>query len=107
MYAYGFNIHKAIVTELQVAPEVMHALNEMIKMKRFKEAALLNAEETRNSKLKAAQAFVDAVGVKGEDAVREASAMIHGLVTSGAGSSRPEMVQMFKAMQYSKMVEDT
>merc|ERR1711976_473031 len=42
--AYGFEIHKALVTELQPDREVAASMNEINKQKRLRDAALMAAE---------------------------------------------------------------
>merc|ERR1711976_1049778 len=44
MAAYGFQIHKALVTELQPDSEVAQSMNEINKQKRLRDAALMAAE---------------------------------------------------------------
>lgn len=105
MHAYGFNIHKAFITELQASPEVMEAMNKMIKVKRDRKAAVEIAAADRRSKLKAAEAHVAAVSMQSEETARQAAAIIQGLNSSTG--SREEKVQMFRALQHAQMLQHT
>merc|ERR1712032_1102497 len=44
MKAYGFAIHKSLVTELTPNADVMHSMNEINKQKRLRDASIMAAE---------------------------------------------------------------
>merc|ERR1712019_298896 len=56
MAAYGFEIHKALVTELQPDSEVAASMNEINKQKRLRDAALMAAEAEKIKIVKQAEA---------------------------------------------------
>jgi regulator of protease activity HflC (stomatin/prohibitin superfamily) len=44
MHSYGFEVLKALVTELVPDAEVAHAMNDIIKQERLRDAAVMAAE---------------------------------------------------------------
>merc|ERR1712187_434341 len=60
MKEYGFEIHKALVTELKPDAEVAQSMNEINKQKRLRDAALMAAEAEKIRVVKAAEAAADA-----------------------------------------------
>merc|ERR1712066_245307 len=60
MAAYGFEIHKALVTELRPDAEVAQSMNEINKQKRLRDAALMAAEAEKIRVVKQAEAAADA-----------------------------------------------
>jgi len=61
MSAYGFVIHKALVTELVPNAEVVQSMNEINKQKRLRDAAIMAAEA---EKVKVVKAALVAMAVK-------------------------------------------
>merc|ERR1719203_2234862 len=87
MQAYGFAIHKALVTELTPNAEVMHSMNEINKQKRLRDASIMAAEAEKIKIVKAAEADADAAQLAGEGIARQRCAIVDGLRASIAGSS--------------------
>merc|ERR1719171_1866137 len=87
MAGYGFQIHKALVTELQPDAEVAQSMNEINKQKRLRDAALMAAEAEKIKIVKQAEAAADAQHLQGQGIARQRAAIIEGLkdsITSGS-----------------------
>merc|ERR1719335_1996363 len=76
MAAYGFQIHKALVTELQPDASVVASMNEINKQRRLRDASVMAAEA---EKIKVAEAAADAAQLQGEGIARQRRAIIDGL----------------------------
>merc|ERR1711972_325871 len=88
MAAYGFQIHKALVTELQPDASVTASMNEINKQRRLRDASLMAAEAEKVKIVKAAEAAADAQHLQGQGIARQRSAIINGLkesITHGTG----------------------
>merc|ERR1712151_918220 len=88
MAAYGFQIHKALVTELQPDAEVAQSMNEINRQKRLRDAALIAAEAEKVKVVKQAEAAADAQHLQGQGIARQRAAIIEGLkdsITTGTG----------------------
>merc|ERR1712085_26383 len=88
MKNYGFAIHKALVTELTPAQEVVQSMNEINKQKRLRDASIMAAEAEKIKVVKAAEAAADAAQLQGEGIARQRRAIIEGLrdsITHGTG----------------------
>jgi len=86
MSAYGFAIHKSLVTELTPNAEVMQSMNEINKQKRLRDASIMAAEGDKIKVVKAAEAAADAAQLQGEGIARQRRAIIDGLrdsITNG------------------------
>merc|ERR1712056_16435 len=79
MAGYGFQIHKALVTELTPNAEVMHSMNEINKQNRLRDASIMAAEAEKIKVVKAAEAAADAAQLAGEGIARQRRAIIEGL----------------------------
>lgn len=79
MKSYGFQIYKALVTELTPNAEVVHAMNEINKQRRLRDAAVMQAEATKITVVKAAEAAADAAQLQGEGIARQRRAIVDGL----------------------------
>merc|ERR1712083_166189 len=79
MGTYGFQIHKALVTELTPNAEVMHSMNEINKQKRLRDASIMAAEAEKIKVVKAAEAAADAAQLQGEGIARQRRAIVEGL----------------------------
>merc|ERR1712141_219555 len=75
----GFQIHKALVTELVPNQEVVNSMNEINKQKRLRDAAIMAAEAEKIKVVKAAEASADAAQLQGEGIARQRRAIIEGL----------------------------
>merc|ERR1712187_198230 len=69
--AYGFEIHKALVTELQPDAEVAQSMNEINRQKRLRDAALMAAEAEKIKVVKQAEAAADAQHLQGQGIARQ------------------------------------
>merc|ERR1719382_737621 len=90
MMAFGFQIHKALVTELVPNAEVVQSMNEINKQKRLRDAAIMPAEAEKTKVVKAAEASADAAQLQGEGIARQRRAIIDGLrdsITHGTDQS--------------------
>jgi regulator of protease activity HflC (stomatin/prohibitin superfamily) len=86
MHEYGFQIIKALVTELKPAQDVMTAMNEINKQKRLRDAALMASEAEKHRVVKKAEADCEAARLQGEGIAKQREAIVDGLkrsVTSG------------------------
>merc|ERR1712039_931224 len=79
MATYGFQIHKALVTELAPDANVVQSMNEINKQKRLRDASVMAAEAEKIRVVKAAEAAADAAQLQGEGIARQRSAIITGL----------------------------
>lgn len=79
---FGFIVHKSLVTELNVDGEVVHAMNEINKQKRLRDAAVMSAEAQKIQTVKAAEARADSAQLEGEGIARQRKAIIEGLTES-------------------------
>jgi len=112
MLGYGFRIHKALVTELQVNRDVMQSMNEINKQKRLWEAAIMAAEADKIRIVKAAEADADAACLAGEGIARQRAAIVDGLrqsLTAGdekRGVKSTEIAQLLLTTQYFETLRD-
>jgi len=111
MASYGFQIHKALVTELQPDPEVAAAMNAINKQKRLREAALMAAEADKVKIVKAAEAAADAQHLQGQGIARQRAAIIEGLkdsICSGTGEtlSSDKVSELLLITQYFETLRD-
>lgn len=105
MKEYGFEIHKALVTELQPDKEVADSMNEINKQKRLRDAALMAAEGEKVKIVKAAEAAADAQALAGQGIARQRTAIIEGLkksITEGTGEhlSSDKVTELLLITQY-------
>lgn len=111
MAAYGFEIHKALVTELQPDSEVAHAMNEINKQRRLRDAALMAAEADKIKIVKVAEAAADAQHLQGQGIARQRAAIIEGLkdsITHGTGEtlSSDKVSELLLITQYFETLRD-
>lgn len=79
MNAYGWTIVKALVTDLQPAPQVMAAMNEINTARRMREAMTEKAEAEKILKVKKAEAEAEAAYLSGVGLARQRKALIDGM----------------------------
>merc|ERR1719436_265208 len=79
MSSFGFQIHKALVTELQPDAAVQSSMNEINRQKRLRDASLMAAEAEKIKVVKQAEAAADAAQLQGEGVARQRRAIIEGL----------------------------
>lgn len=111
MAAYGFQIHKALVTELQPDKEVANAMNAINTQKRLREAALMAAEAEKHRIVKAAEAAADAQHLQGQGIARQRAAIIDGLkdsICSGTDEklSSDKVSELLLITQYFETLRD-
>jgi regulator of protease activity HflC (stomatin/prohibitin superfamily) len=111
MSLYGFQIHKALVTELQPDREVSDAMNEINKQKRLRDAALMAAEAEKIRLVKQAEAAADAQHLQGQGIARQRAAIIDGLrdsITAGTGEtlSSDKVSELLLITQYFETMRD-
>merc|ERR1712008_232206 len=111
MAAYGFQIHKALVTELVPNNEVVQSMNEINKQKRLRDAAIMAAEGEKVKVVKAAEAAADAAQLQGEGIARQRRAIIDGLrdsITHGTHEnlSTEKISELLLITQYFETLRD-
>merc|ERR1719223_639325 len=111
MAAYGFQIHKALVTELVPNNEVVQSMNEINKQKRLRDAAIMAAEAEKVKVVKAAEAHADAAQLQGEGIARQRRAIIDGLrdsITHGSKEvlSTEKVSELLLITQYFETLRD-
>merc|ERR1711953_1602213 len=111
MAAYGFEIHKALVTELQPDAEVANSMNEINRQKRLRDAAMMAAEAEKIKLVKQAEAAADAQALQGQGIARQRAAIIEGLkdsITHGTGEvlSSEKVSELLLITQYFETLRD-
>jgi len=111
MAAYGFQIHKALVTELQPDSSVQESMNEINKQKRLRDASIMAAEAEKIKIVKAAEASADAAQLQGEGIARQRRAIIDGLrdsITHGTQESlsTEKVSELLLITQYFETLRD-
>merc|ERR1712019_177856 len=111
MAEYGFQIHKALVTELQPDAEVARSMNEINKQKRLRDASLMAAEAEKIKVVKQAEAAADAQHLQGQGIARQRAAIIEGLknsITHGTGEvlSSEKVSELLLVTQYFETLRD-
>ncbi len=82
MREYGFNIIKALVTDIDPDSKVKHAMNEINAAKRMKEAAKEYAEAEKIKVVAAAQAEAESKKLQGEGIANQRIAIANGIKKS-------------------------
>merc|ERR1712151_833245 len=111
MALYGFQIHKALVTEVQPDADVAQSMNEINKQKRLRDAALMAAEAEKIKVVKQAEAAAGAQHLQGQGIARQRAAIIEGLkdsITSGTGEvlSSDKVSELLLVTQYFETLRD-
>eukprot|EP00930_Biecheleria_cincta_P085647 TRINITY_DN7502_c0_g1_i5.p1 TRINITY_DN7502_c0_g1~~TRINITY_DN7502_c0_g1_i5.p1 ORF type:complete len:296 (+),score=71.69 TRINITY_DN7502_c0_g1_i5:61-948(+) len=111
MEAYGLEIRKALVTEVNPDASVVNSMNEINKQKRLRDAALMAAEAEKIKAVKAAEAAADAAQLQGEGIARQRRAIIDGLrdsITHGTGEtlSTSQISELLLITQYFETLRD-
>merc|ERR1712099_75085 len=111
MATYGFQIHKALVTELTPDRSVMQSMNEINKQKRLRDASIMAAEAEKIKVVKAAEASADAAQLQGEGIARQRRAIIEGLrdsITHGSQEqlSTEKVSELLLVTQYFETLRD-
>merc|ERR1712003_395967 len=111
MANYGFQIHKALVTELAPDANVVQSMNEINKQKRLRDASVMAAEAEKIKVVKAAEAAADAAQLQGEGIARQRRAIIDGLrdsITHGANEhlSTEKVSELLLITQYFETLRD-
>merc|ERR1719242_2506232 len=111
MNAFGFQIHKALVTELTPDAQVMAAMNEINKQRRLRDASVMAAEAEKIKVVKDAEAKADAAQLQGEGIARQRRAIIDGLrdsITHGTGEqlTTEKISELLLITQYFETLRD-
>merc|ERR1712087_791526 len=111
MKEYGFEIHKALVTELKPDAAVAQSMNEINRQKRLRDAALMAAEAEKIKVVKQAEAAADAQHLQGQGIARQRAAIIEGLkdsITHGTGEtlSSDKVSELLLVTQYFETLRD-
>merc|ERR1719476_706283 len=111
MMNFGFQIHKALVTELVPNDEVVQSMNEINRQRRLRDAAIMAAEGEKVKVVKAAEASADAAQLQGEGIARQRRAIIDGLrdsITHGTGDnlSTDKISELLLITQYFETLRD-
>jgi len=109
--SYGFKFYDALVTDIRVGQDVMHAMNEVNKQKRLRDAAEMAAEAEKIRTVKQAEGEADAAWLQGQGIARERAAIIEGLrnsLTSGGvdSLSTEDITQLLLTTQYFECIKD-
>jgi len=111
MHEYGFQIIKALVTELKPSQEVMNSMNEINKQKRLRDAAQMAAEADKVRVVKKAEADCEAARLQGEGIAKQREAIVDGLkrsVTSGTSEvlSSDRISELLLITQYFETLKE-
>jgi regulator of protease activity HflC (stomatin/prohibitin superfamily) len=112
MKNYGFNIHKALVTEVVPSQQVMDAMNEINKQKRLRDAAIMAGEAEKVRTVKAAEAAAESAFLQGEGIARQRAAIVNGLRKSineegeGGSLSNERISELLLMTQYFETLRD-
>merc|ERR1719191_2492679 len=111
MSSYGFQIHKALVTELQPDASVQSSMNEINKQRRLRDASLMAAEAEKIKVVKQAEAAADAQHLQGQGIARQRAAIIEGLkesITHGTNEvlSSDKVSELLLITQYFETLRD-
>lgn len=111
MAAFGFIIHKSLVTEMKPNAEVMQSMNEINKQRRLRDASIMAAEAEKIKVVKAAEAAADAAQLQGEGIARQRRAIIDGLrdsITHGTEDrlSTDKVSELLLITQYFETLRD-
>jgi len=111
MHAYGFQIIKALVTELKPSQDVVNSMNEINKQKRLRDAALMAAEAEKIRVVKKAEAECESARLQGEGIAKQREAIVEGLkrsVTSGSQEtlSSEKISELLLITQYFETLKD-
>merc|ERR1740120_460481 len=111
MYEYGFQIMRALVTELKPSQEVMNSMNEINKQKRLRDAALMASEAEKIRVVKKAEADCEASRLQGEGIAKQREAIVEGLkrsVTSGTSEqlSSDKVSELLLITQYFETLKE-
>merc|ERR1719169_177357 len=111
MAIFGFQIHKALVTELVPDASVMASMNEINKQRRLRDASVMAAEAEKIKVVKAAEASADAAQLAGEGIARQRRAIIDGLrdsITHGTQESltTEKISELLLITQYFETLRD-
>lgn len=85
MQNFGYEIIKALVTDIQPDEKVKNAMNEINEQRRLRIAALETAEAEKNFKIKRAEGDAESQRLQGEGIANQRKAIIHGLRDSVEG----------------------
>lgn len=111
MKTYGFEIHKALVTELQPDADVANSMNEINKQRRLRDASVMAAEAEKIKVVKQAEAQADAQALQGQGIARQRAAIIEGLkdsITAGTGEqlTSDKVSELLLITQYFETLRD-
>jgi regulator of protease activity HflC (stomatin/prohibitin superfamily) len=111
MHEYGFQIIKALVTELKPSQDVMNSMNEINKQKRLRDAALMASEAEKIRVVKKAEAECESARLQGEGIAKQREAIVDGLkrsVTSGTDErlSSEKVSELLLVTQYFETLRD-
>lgn len=113
MSTFGFEILQALVTDIDPAPRVKDAMNEINAAQRLRQAAAERAESEKITRVKAAEAEAEARYLQGLGISRQRQAILNGLrdsVADFAGDledvGNKEIMELLLLTQYFDMVKD-
>ncbi|WIA21075.1 hypothetical protein OEZ85_005395 [Tetradesmus obliquus] len=113
MGTFGFEILQALVTDIDPAPRVKDAMNEINAAQRLRQAAFERAEGDKVTRVKAAEAEAEARYLQGLGISRQRQAILNGMKDSVAdfsgdleGVSNKEIMELLLLTQYFDMVKD-
>lgn len=112
MAAFGYEINRALVTEIEPDSKVKAAMNEINTAKREQEAASARGEAAKTIQIKAAEAQAEADRLRGQGLANQRMEIVTGLRKSIEdlqhaipGSSNEEVMTMLLMTQYLETME--
>ncbi len=113
MRAYGFEIPDALVTDIDPAEQVKHAMNEIQAQERLRVAAQSKGEANKILVVKEAEANAESKRLQGEGIAKQRKAIVEGLQASVssfaegvAGASAQDAMNLVLLTQYFDMMRD-
>lgn len=113
MKAYGFEIPDALVTDIDPAEQVKHAMNEIQAQERLRVAAQSKGEANKVLVVKDAEAHAESKRLQGEGIAKQRKAIVEGLQESVAafergvpGATAQDAMNLVLLTQYFDMMRD-
>ena len=112
MAKYGYDVVKALVTNIEPAEEVKQAMNNINASRRNREAAIAQGEADKTLAVKRAEAEAESKRLQGEGIAAERKAIMHGLKESveeladATGVSSAKAMEIILATNWTDMLRD-
>ena len=112
MAEYGYQIVKALVTNIEPGPKVKEAMDNINAARRNQEAAIAQGEADKTLRVKKAEAEKESMRLQGEGVAEQRKAITEGLKVSvdqlaeAAGVAPKEAMALVALTQYMDMLRD-